>query len=41
MSHLKDIVVKIIQPDGTEVSGNTFQIEEDVIRYRMGLDPKD
>lgn len=34
-----DVVVK--QADSTEIVANTAMIEEDVIRMRMGLEPKE
>lgn len=38
---MKDFNVVIKQPDGTEIIANTSMIEEDVIRMRMGLEPKE
>lgn len=38
---MKDIDVVMIQPDGTELVVNTEQIQEDVLRMRCGLEPKE
>lgn len=38
---MKDINVSIIQEDGTAITINTSQIDEDVIRSRCGLDVKE
>lgn len=38
---MKDFDVVIKQPDGTEIVTNTSMIEEDVIRVRLGLEPKE
>lgn len=36
-----DIDISIIQEDGTAITVNTSQIDEDVIRTRCGLDIKE
>ena len=38
---MKDIEISIEQPDGTWLTVNTFMIQEDVIRMRIGLEPKE
>lgn len=38
---MKDFNVIIKQSDGTEIVANTSMIEEDVIRMRIGLEPKE
>lgn len=38
---MKDFDIVIKQPDGTEIVANTSMIEEDVIRMRLGLEPKE
>lgn len=38
---MKDFNVVIKQSDGTEIVANTDMIEEDVIRMRIGLEPKE
>lgn len=38
---MKDFDITIKQPDGTERTFNTEQIDEDVLRARCGLDTKE
>lgn len=38
---MKDFDISISQEDGTAITVNTSQIEEDVIRTRCGLDVKE
>ena len=38
---MKDINIKIEQEDGTELKVSTDMIEEDVIRMRCGLEPRE
>lgn len=38
---MNDFNVVIKQPDGTKIITNTDMIEEDVIRIRMSLEPKE
>lgn len=38
---MKDVIATIKQPDGTEISVSKVMIDEDVLRYRCGLEPKD
>ena len=38
---MKDLDIEIKQEDGTVLIVNTDMIEEDVIRYRCGLEPKE
>lgn len=38
---MEDFNVAIKQSDSTEIIANTSMIEEDVIRMRMGLEPKE
>lgn len=38
---MKDVIVTIKQPDGTEISVSTVMIDEDVLRYSCGLDPNE
>lgn len=37
---MSDFNVVIQQPCGTEIIANTDMIEEDVLRMRLGLEPK-
>lgn len=38
---MEDIDIIIKQPDGTELVVNTSLIDEDVLRVRCGLEPKE
>ena len=38
---MKDVIIKITQEDGTELVVSTNMIEEDVIRTRCGLEPRE
>lgn len=38
---MKDLNITIKQSDGTEMTFNTEQIDEDVLRTRCGLDVKE
>lgn len=38
---MKDIDVSIMQEDGSAITVNTSQIDEDIIRSRCGLDVKE
>lgn len=38
---MKDVIVTIKQPDGTEISVSTAMIDEDVLRYQCDLEPKE
>lgn len=38
---MEDIDIIVKQPDGTELVVNTSLIDEDVLRTRCGLEPKE
>ncbi len=38
---MEDIDITVKQPDGTELIVNTSLIDEDVLRTRCGLEPKE
>lgn len=38
---MKDFDIILKQPDGTELVFNTSLIDEDVLRMRLGLEPKE
>ena len=41
MSLMEDFKIILKQPDGTELVVNTSLIDEDVLRMRCGLEPKE
>ena len=38
---MKDVIIKITQPDGSELEVSTDMIEENVLRMYCGLDAKE